>query len=132
MVNAPAGDFAGVSSAVAVPPSASTAPRANAGGKIVRVISSSRPSDGEVFRLVPSTGIVMVPRHRMKPPRGRIASTRHRRVAWLMWASSAVCVGGGMRQLAAFLILVGVFVVLVGTRFRASDGDKLAAVARLA
>jgi hyperosmotically inducible periplasmic protein len=36
-----------------------------------------------------------------------------------------------MRQFAAFLILVALFVVLVGTQFRASDGDKLAAVARL-
>jgi osmotically-inducible protein OsmY len=35
-----------------------------------------------------------------------------------------------MRQLAAFLILVGLFVVLVGSQFRASDGDKLVAVAR--
>lgn len=37
-----------------------------------------------------------------------------------------------MRQFAAFLILIALFVVLVGTRFHASDGDKLAAVARLA
>jgi osmotically-inducible protein OsmY len=37
-----------------------------------------------------------------------------------------------MRQFAAFVILVGLFVVLVGTQFQASDGDKLAAVARLA
>ena len=37
-----------------------------------------------------------------------------------------------MRQFAAFLILVGLFVVLVGTQFQASDGDKLAAVARIA
>lgn len=37
-----------------------------------------------------------------------------------------------MRQFAAFLILVALFVVLVATRFQASDGDKLAAVARLA
>lgn len=37
-----------------------------------------------------------------------------------------------MRQFAAFLILVGLFIVLVGTQFRTSDGDKLAAVARLA
>ena len=36
-----------------------------------------------------------------------------------------------MRQFAAFLILVGLFLVLVGTQFQASDGDKLAAVARL-
>jgi hyperosmotically inducible protein len=37
-----------------------------------------------------------------------------------------------MRQFTAFLILAGLFVVLVGTQFQASDGDKLAAVARLA
>jgi hyperosmotically inducible protein len=37
-----------------------------------------------------------------------------------------------MRQFAAFLLLVGLFVVLVGTQFKASDGDKLAAVARIA
>jgi hypothetical protein len=37
-----------------------------------------------------------------------------------------------MRQFAAFLILIGLFVVLVGTQFQASDGDRLAAVARLA
>jgi len=37
-----------------------------------------------------------------------------------------------MRQFAALLILVALFIVLVGTQFRASDGDKLAAVARLA
>ena len=37
-----------------------------------------------------------------------------------------------MRQFAAFLILVSLFVVLVGTQFQATDGDKLAAVARLA
>lgn len=36
-----------------------------------------------------------------------------------------------MRQFAAFLILVGLFIVLVGTQFQASDGEKLAAVARL-
>jgi osmotically-inducible protein OsmY len=36
-----------------------------------------------------------------------------------------------MRQFAAFLILVGLFIVLVASQFRASDGDKLAAVARL-
>jgi hyperosmotically inducible periplasmic protein len=36
-----------------------------------------------------------------------------------------------MRQFAAFLILVGLFVVLVGTQFQASDGDKLTAVARM-
>ena len=33
-----------------------------------------------------------------------------------------------MRQFAAVLILIALFVVLVGTQFRASDGDKLAAV----
>ena len=37
-----------------------------------------------------------------------------------------------MRQFAAFLILVGLFIVLVGTQFRTTDGDKFAAVARLA
>ncbi len=37
-----------------------------------------------------------------------------------------------MRQFAAFLILVALFVVLVGSRFKTSDGDRLAAVARLA
>ena len=37
-----------------------------------------------------------------------------------------------MRQFVAFLILVALFVVLVGTRFRASDWEKLARVARLA
>jgi len=36
-----------------------------------------------------------------------------------------------MRQFAAFLILISLFVVLVGTRFHASDGDKLVAIARL-
>jgi hyperosmotically inducible periplasmic protein len=36
-----------------------------------------------------------------------------------------------MRQFAAVLILIALFVVLVGSQFRASDGDKLAAVARL-
>ncbi len=36
-----------------------------------------------------------------------------------------------MRQLAAMLILIALFVVLVGARFQASDGDKLAAIARL-
>jgi len=36
-----------------------------------------------------------------------------------------------MRQFAALLILVGLFIVLVGTQFQASDGDKLTAVARL-
>jgi hyperosmotically inducible protein len=37
-----------------------------------------------------------------------------------------------MRQFAAFLILVALFVVLVGSRFRASDGDRLLAVSRKA
>jgi hypothetical protein len=36
-----------------------------------------------------------------------------------------------MRQIAAVLILISLFVVLVGTRFQGSDGDKLVAVARL-
>jgi osmotically-inducible protein OsmY len=36
-----------------------------------------------------------------------------------------------MRQFAAFLILIALFVVLVGSRFKSSDGDKLIAVARL-
>ena len=36
-----------------------------------------------------------------------------------------------MRQFAAVLILVALFFVLVGSRFRASDGDKLRAVSRL-
>jgi osmotically-inducible protein OsmY len=37
-----------------------------------------------------------------------------------------------MRQFAAMLILIALFVVLVGTRFQASDGDKLASVLRVA
>jgi hypothetical protein len=37
-----------------------------------------------------------------------------------------------MRQIAAFLILVALFVLLVGSRFKPSDGDRLAAVSRLA
>lgn len=37
-----------------------------------------------------------------------------------------------MRQFAAFMILIALFMVLVGARFQASDGDKLAAVARIA
>jgi len=37
-----------------------------------------------------------------------------------------------MRQFAAFLLLLGLFIVLVGTQFEASDGDRLAAVARIA
>lgn len=36
-----------------------------------------------------------------------------------------------MRQLAAVLILVALFLLLVGSRFKASDGDKLRAVSRL-
>lgn len=37
-----------------------------------------------------------------------------------------------MRQIAAALILIALFILLVGTRFKPSDGDKLAAVSRLA
>ncbi|MDB5307504.1 MAG: hypothetical protein JWO38_1706 [Gemmataceae bacterium] len=37
-----------------------------------------------------------------------------------------------MRQMAAVLILIALFVLLVGSRFKPSDGDKLAAVCRLA
>jgi hyperosmotically inducible protein len=37
-----------------------------------------------------------------------------------------------MRQFAAILILIALFMVLVGSRFQASDGDKLSAIARLA
>jgi hypothetical protein len=37
-----------------------------------------------------------------------------------------------MRQFVAVLILIALFLVLVGSRFQASDGDKLSAVARLA
>lgn len=37
-----------------------------------------------------------------------------------------------MRQFAAVVILSALFLLLVGSRFTASDGDKLAAVARLA
>jgi osmotically-inducible protein OsmY len=37
-----------------------------------------------------------------------------------------------MRQIAAVLILISLFVLLVGSRFKPSDGDKLAAVGRLA
>lgn len=37
-----------------------------------------------------------------------------------------------MRQFAAVLILISLFVLLVGTRFKPSDGDKLAAIGRLA
>jgi osmotically-inducible protein OsmY len=36
-----------------------------------------------------------------------------------------------MRQIAAFLILLALFILLVGSRFRPSDGDKLASVARM-
>ena len=35
-----------------------------------------------------------------------------------------------MRQFAAVLILVALFLLLVGSRFKASDGDKLRAVSR--
>src|SRR5947208_3023471 len=37
-----------------------------------------------------------------------------------------------MRQIAAVLILIALFVLLVGSRFKPSDGDKLASVSRLA
>src|SRR4051812_35788082 len=37
-----------------------------------------------------------------------------------------------MRQIAAFMILVALFLLLVGSRFRPSDGDILASVGRLA
>lgn len=36
-----------------------------------------------------------------------------------------------MRQIAAVLILISLFILLVGSRFKPSDGDKLAAVGRL-
>ncbi len=36
-----------------------------------------------------------------------------------------------MRQFAAVMILVALFLLLVGSKFKASDGDKLAAVSRL-
>ena len=36
-----------------------------------------------------------------------------------------------MRQVAAVMILAALFAVLVGSRFKASDGEKLAAVSRL-
>lgn len=36
-----------------------------------------------------------------------------------------------MRQIAAFLILLALFILLVGSRFRPSDGEKLAAVSRI-
>jgi hyperosmotically inducible periplasmic protein len=38
----------------------------------------------------------------------------------------------GIRQFAAILILVALFMVLVGSRFQAADGDKLASISRLA
>lgn len=37
-----------------------------------------------------------------------------------------------MRQLASVMILVALFLLLVGSKFKASDGDKLAAASRLA
>jgi osmotically-inducible protein OsmY len=37
-----------------------------------------------------------------------------------------------MRQFAAVLILVSLFVLLVGTRFKASDGERLRAASRAA
>jgi osmotically-inducible protein OsmY len=37
-----------------------------------------------------------------------------------------------MRQFAAVFILVALFLVLVGSRFKASDGDKLQTVSRMA
>ena len=36
-----------------------------------------------------------------------------------------------MRQLAAVMILVALFLLLVGSRFKASDGDRLRAVSHL-
>lgn len=36
-----------------------------------------------------------------------------------------------MRQLAAVMILVALFLLLVGSRFKASDGDRLRAVSQL-
>lgn len=36
-----------------------------------------------------------------------------------------------MRQMAAALILLALFILLVGTRFTPADGDRLAAVSRL-
>ncbi|MDY3555660.1 BON domain-containing protein [Gemmata sp. JC717] len=36
-----------------------------------------------------------------------------------------------MRQFASVMILVALFLLLVGSKFKASDGDKLAAVSRL-
>ena len=37
-----------------------------------------------------------------------------------------------MRQLASVMILVALFLLLVGSKFKASDGDRLAAASRLA
>jgi len=37
-----------------------------------------------------------------------------------------------MRQFAAVLILISLFILLVGARFKPSDGDKLASVSRVA
>lgn len=37
-----------------------------------------------------------------------------------------------MRQIAAVLILIALFVLLVGSRFEHSDGDRLVAISRLA
>lgn len=37
-----------------------------------------------------------------------------------------------MRQFAAVLILVALFLLLVGSRFKATDGDRLRAVSRVA
>lgn len=36
-----------------------------------------------------------------------------------------------MRQFLTFVVLVGLFVVLVASQFRASDGDRLGAVTRI-
>jgi hypothetical protein len=40
--------------------------------------------------------------------------------------------GRSVRQIVAALILISLFILLVGTRFKPSDGDKLAAVSHLA
>jgi len=37
---------------------------------------------------------------------------------------------GGMRQFTLFVVIVTLYVVLVGSQFRASDGDRLVAVTR--
>ena len=37
-----------------------------------------------------------------------------------------------MRQFAAVLILIALFILLVGARFKPSDGDKLSSVSRIA